>query len=121
MWTWDGSDSTVYVNNILKATRSDLSGDLGINAAQDIGIGKRLPCSNLPYDGDIDEIQISTARSSAWVGASYYSQTLELVYEGYHTGVEYARKGEILAAALVASLILIPLLTLVIFAARRKH
>ena len=67
-----------------------------------------------------DELQYSTQRSVAWVGASYYAQSLELVYEGYHTGVEYARRGEVVAAALIASVILIPLLIIGIFAAKRK-
>jgi len=69
----------------------------------------------------VDEVRIlDTILPATWVGASYYAQSLELVYEGYHTGVEYARRGEVVAAALIASFILIPLLIIGIFAAKRK-
>lgn len=73
------------------------------------------------FHGTHDEARVSdVARSDAWIKASYHSEVLELAYEGYHTGVSYARRGEFIAAALVASLICVPLFILVIFAARRK-
>ena len=64
-------------------TAVDVSGVGSIISAFDLYIGATV---NLPvFDGVIDEPQISDGVwSSAWVGASYYSGTLELVIVGYH-------------------------------------
>lgn len=74
------------------------------------------------FDGLMDELRVSNiSRSGAWVGASYYAQSLDLVIIGYHYHPpDTSLRGEFIAAALVASLIFVPLLILVIFAARRK-
>ena len=119
-WTYDGEYLRLYLDGVLNNTSLQVIGVLDAPTGN-FYFGSDV-AGTRACDGVFDELQRSgVGRSSAWVKASYYSQTLELVYEGYHTGVSYARRGEILAAALVASLILVPLLILVIFAARRKR
>lgn len=124
----DDDTIILYRNGAVYGTPLDISGEGDLTNMEPLTFGAysfNFDYGN--YDGKMDESRVTNGigvlgvRSSAWVKASYYSGTLELVYEGYHTGVSYARRGEVLAAALVASLILVPLLILVIFAARRKR
>jgi len=117
-FVWDGANFNQIHNGVLGSAKA-LVGTVDPTADLILGVGEGWYGTKW-FDSISDEIQISTIRSSAWVGASYYAQSLELVYEGYHTGVEYARRGEVVAAALIASVILIPLLIIGIFAAKRK-
>jgi hypothetical protein len=85
-WTWDGSKSTIYKNGIEVANHTDVSGDLGIDAVQALGIGCRLPWVNLFFNGTIDEPRIyNEAKSAEWVLADYYSGSDSLLMYGAET------------------------------------
>jgi len=105
-------DDTVYTGNVR-------SGNISLSSI--VAIGNMETGNGNIWDGIIDEVTISDVkRSSAWVGASYESQTLNLVslieVDDLSSFFEVASRGEIIGAAVVASLILIPLLIFILFA-----
>ena len=117
---YDGSNLKSIINGVVGGGTA-LTGT--VDTTTSFTLGARTTHTQ-SLNGLQDEVQFSkdVARSDAWVGASYYSGTLELVIVGYHYHPpDTALRGEFIAAALVASLILVPLLILFIFAARRKR
>jgi len=88
----------------------------------EVSFGKYREAAAGYYTGIEDEVQyVETALSSAWIGASYETQRDHLNIFGAITLYVRASRGEFLAAGLVISLILVPLLILIIFVVKRRR
>lgn len=121
--TWDTSNLKIFVNGTDDSQIADTSNIGTIDTVnRDNMLGSYYTGATLLFNGYMDETGICNIDHSAtWVGASYETQRDNLNVFGNIIWGNVASRGEFIAAALVASLILIPLLILIIFAARRKR
>lgn len=115
-------DGAITLSINLQTTSDTYTGAILTNS-NPLGIGCYDTTKTLLFDGLIDETRASNiARSDAWRDTSYETQRDHFITFGApQIWSDTASRGEFIAAALVASLILIPLLTLIIFAAKRRH
>lgn len=67
--TWNGSETKLYVNGVLKSENTSASFTRQANA-RDFYIGAHVIVAMYPFHGVIDEVRLSdTSRSAAWVAA----------------------------------------------------
>lgn len=77
--TFDGTDIKGYFNDQLDGTKKK-AGTIDDSSSDDLYIAYYSGEENYRFDGKIDEVRISnTARSLAWIGASYESERDDLL------------------------------------------
>ena len=85
------NDPLMYIDGVLKNVTENAAptGICDSDAANDLWIGaRRNSGSDKEYDGIIEEVRISnTARSAAWLKATYYSNWDELITFGSEQGM----------------------------------
>jgi len=119
---YDGDYMRLYINGVEVSNVQIGSVTIKTNNEFSHNIGARWAGLTEFFNGFIDEVQVGASRSSAWVGASYETQRLNLLIVGGHAHPpDLTLRGEFLAAGMVLALILVPLLIFIIFAAKRRR